>query len=304
MRLALVHPRLDHRGGAENVMCWMARGLLARGHDVIVATRRFSLELWNERDWVGIPLVVLHKRRLDRLKLRAERKRGLGHQLCRAIGPRDVIVAHNAPAPIWAVIAARRMNTRVVWYCEEPTARFFWPDSMPHLAAAAAAPDRPAWVRAMADGVVGRRAMDESGPNFAIDLALERETIPHIDLALGNSAFTAQNVTRAYGISAEPCLLGMPEPAPAEARRGEPYVAWVTSPIEHKNAYGFLEALHLAVHRFGARDLRVRAVGLRGTAFEGRIAELSLSGAVRCEGWLSDAELNALIAGCRLLAYP
>src|SRR5262249_50260365 len=81
-----------------------------------------------------------------------ERKRGLGHQLCRAIGPRDVIVAHNAPAPIWAVIAARRMNTRVVWYCEEPTARFFWPDSMPHLAAAAAAPDRPPWARRLAGG--------------------------------------------------------------------------------------------------------------------------------------------------------
>ena len=59
MRIALVHPRLDHRGGAENVVCWMARGLLKRGHDVIVATRYFSLELWNEKDWAGIPRVVL-----------------------------------------------------------------------------------------------------------------------------------------------------------------------------------------------------------------------------------------------------
>ncbi|TMA31404.1 MAG: glycosyltransferase family 4 protein [Deltaproteobacteria bacterium] len=304
MRIALVHPRLDHRGGAENVVCWMARGLLKRGHDVIVATRYFSLELWNEKDWAGIPRVVLGKGRLDRFKLRAARKRGVGDRLRRAIGPRDVIIAHNSPAPMWAVVAARGMRTRVVWFCEEPTARFFWQETMPHLAAAAADPDRPAWLRAMADRAADRSAKDESGPNFAIDRELERDSAPRIDLTLANSAFTAGNVARAYGIRARPCLLGMPEPAPAAVARGEPYVAWVTAPIEHKNAYGFLEALQIAVHEFGARDLRVRAVGLRGSAFEGRIAELALGGVVHCESRLSDADLNELIAGCRLLAYP
>ena len=48
----------------------------------------------------------------------------------------------------------------------------------------------------------------------------------------------------------------------------------------------------------------MRAVGLRGDPFARRIAELSLGDVVHGEGWLSDGDLNALIAGCRLLAYP
>jgi glycosyltransferase involved in cell wall biosynthesis len=138
----------------------------------------------------------------------------------------------------------------------------------------------------------------------AVDHKLDREAATGVDLTLGNSAFTASAAACVYGTHALPCVLGMPEPEPAPGPRGEPYVAWVTSAIEHKNAYGFLEALRIAVHELGARELQVRAVGLRGDAFTRRIEELSLRDVVRCEGWVSDADLNALIAGCRLLAYP
>ena len=44
--------------------------------------------------------------------------------------------------------------------------------------------------------------------------------------------------------------------------------------------------------------------GCAAIAFARRIAELSLGDVVHGEGWLSDGDLNALIAGCRLLAYP
>jgi glycosyltransferase involved in cell wall biosynthesis len=304
MRIALVHPRLDYRGGAENVVCWMARGLLARGHDVVVATERFSLERWDEKDWDGIPVVLLRPGRLDPFKHRAARKRSLGHRLRRAIGARDVIIAHNSPAQLWAVVAARRMRgTRVVWYCEEPRARFHWQETMPRFAAALADLDRHPWLRG-AQAFLAAAARVERNPRQAVDRRLDLAAASGLDLTLGNSAFTAQGASRVYGIDAIPCILGLPEPALADGPRGAPYVAWITSEVDHKNAFGFLEAIHIAVHELGAHDLRVRAVGLRGEAFTSRIGELLLDEVVQCNGWLTDAELNRLIASCRLLAYP
>ncbi len=302
MRIALVHPRLDHRGGAENVVCWMARGLLERGHDVVVATQRFSLERWDEQDWHGISRVVLRAGTFDRYKHRAARKRSPGHRLRRALGEREWIVAHNFPSQVWATVAARRMSgTRVVWYCEEPHTRLHRRETAPRFAAALEDPDRHPWLREVSQEFEKR---PERGARFAVDRKLELDAAACVDLVLGNSAFTAQSAARVYGVDALPCILGLPEPAPAAGPRGDPYVAWITSASPHKNAFGFLEALHLAVHELGARDLRVRAVGLRGEAFTRRIAELSLGDVVRGEGWMSDADLNALIAGCRLLAYP
>ncbi len=307
MRIALVHPRLDHRGGAENVVCWMARGLLERGHDVVVATQRFSLERWDGKDWDGISLLLLRTGSLDRYKHRAARKRSPGHRLRRAIGERDLIVAHNFPAQVWATVAARRMRgTRVVWYCEEPSTRLHWQETMPRFTAALAEVDRHPWLRDVAQQLERLRTRDARRARFAIDHKLDLDAAARVDLTLGNSTFTAQGASRVYGVDAVPCILGLPEPEPEPAHgvRGAPYVAWITSVIEHKNAYGFLEALRIAVHELGARDLRVRAVGLRGAAFARRIAALSLQEAVHCEGWQSDVDLNALIAGCRLLAYP
>jgi glycosyltransferase involved in cell wall biosynthesis len=305
MRIALAHPRLDHRGGAENVVCWMARGLIERGHDVVVATQRFSLERWDEKDWQGIPVVVLRAGALDRYKLRAARKRSVGHRLRAAIGARELIVAHNFPSQVWATVAARRMpGTRVVWYCEEPSTRLHGRETMPRFTAALEDLDRHSWLRDAKEQLAQGRARDARHTRLAVDLQLDRDAAARLDLALGNSAFTARGVSRVYGIAAAPCILGLPEPAPAPGPRGAPYVAWITSAIPHKNAYGFLEALRIAVHELGARDLRVRAVGLRGEAFERRIAALGLGDVVECGGWQSDADLNALIAGCRLLAYP
>jgi glycosyltransferase involved in cell wall biosynthesis len=305
MRIALAHPRFDHRGGAENVVCWMARGLLERGHDVVVATGRFSPECWDEKDWQGIPLVVLRAGVLDRYKHRAARKRSLGYRLRRAIGERDLIVANNFPSQMWAAVAARRMReTRVVWFCEEPITRIHGRVTMPRFTAALEDLDRYPWLRDGAERLAMRRAKDARSSRSAVDRKLDLEAAARIDVLLGNSAFTARGAARVYAREAVPCILGMPEPAPARRPHGEPYVAWVTSAIEHKNAAGFLEALRIAVHELGARDLRVRAVGLRGEAFARRISALALGDVVTCEGWQSEADLNELIAGCRLLAYP
>jgi len=311
VKIALVHPRLDVRGGAENVVSWLARGLRERGHDVVVATGRFSPERWAPGTWDGIPLHVAGSGRLDRLKSRSARKRGPGRRLRPLLADRELVVAHNPPAPLWATTALRRMRRgrpRILWFCQEPSARFHWRTSQPRLAAALERDPHPPWAAepfraflAQADAS-GRR-----GPRaFAVDRALDLEGASRADVLLGNSAFTAQVAERVYGRPVVPCLPGVPVPPPPDAGSvGEPYVAWVTSANLHKNAHGFLEAVRIAVCELGASDLCVRVVGLDRDRFGGLVRASGLADVVRLEpGWLPDAELERLVAGSRLLAFP
>jgi len=49
----MVHPRLDRRGGAENLIEGLSRALAARGHEVSVAALRYSASAWPEGAWAG-----------------------------------------------------------------------------------------------------------------------------------------------------------------------------------------------------------------------------------------------------------
>jgi glycosyltransferase involved in cell wall biosynthesis len=305
MRIALVHPRLDRRGGAENVVCWQARGLAERGYEVVVATTRFAPELWRRDDWTGIALEVLREGSFDGIRGRAARKRAIGHRLRRTLGRCDAIVAHNSPAPLWATVASERMpETRVVWFCEEPRAQYHWRQSSPNLVAAAqdsaAHPGlREAFAPLIEDD---RRRANRRG--HRIDKQLDLDSVARVNLILANSAFTAKNVERVYGCTAVPCLLGQPRPEPAVVRPTAPYVAWVTSNNPAKNAGLFLEAIQIAARERGLRDLRVEAVGLADEPWGRRLAELGVDGIVRRHGRLDESLLNELVAGGRLLAYP
>ncbi len=306
MKIGLVHPRLDHRGGAENVLSWMARSLIERGHEVVVATGHFSPERWRPEDWSDVPLVVLGSGSWDRLKTRPARERGVGRRLRRVFGGCELIVAHNSPAPLWATVAARSMRrrTRVVWYCEEPKARLHWRTTLPTIASALDEISRYPWAAEPFRSLAGRAARYESRRRYPVDRRLDAEAARNVDLILANSAFTARNAERVFGRPVVPCPLGAPIPPPAAKSPSEAYVAWITSPVVHKNVHGFLEAVRIAVKDGGAPDLRLRVVGLDRDHFGPLAARMAIAEALDFETWISDADLNDLIAGCRLLAYP
>ncbi len=305
MRIGLVHPRLDHRGGAENVVLWMARGLTQRGFDVVVATQRFSPERWDRTDWDGVSLVTLQPGLWEGIRTRAASDSRVSRQLRRALEGCDLIAAHNSPAALWATMAVRRMaEVRVVWYCEEPSARFYWRKTMPTMAAAVDRIEDYPWAAKSLAPLKRAAERDEANSRFIDDRQLDHESIGRVDQILANSAFTAKNAERVFGRTVAPCVLGVP--IPPEENRGTDgaYVAWITSPVAHKNAHGFLEAIRIAVHELGAKDLRLRIVGLDRDRFGCLAAEKGITHAVRFEDWMSDADLNSLIAACSFLAYP
>jgi glycosyltransferase involved in cell wall biosynthesis len=306
VKVLMVHPRFDLRGGAENVVAWLAQGLRRRGHAVMVATRYFDADLWGPDAWDGVPIHCLRKPRALWPGRRAKRTRRFGHSLASLAAGSDLVVAHNFPAAVWATSARRwERLPRVIWYCHEPLARLHWRAAFPTLSGVCDATDeRYPWARGAFREAVSR--MQAKPPHRSrIDRQLDFAAVEQLDGILANSTFTTQMVARTYERSAAPCPPGVPAPPAGSAKRPtHPYVALITTSRPPKNALGFLEAVRVAVHERGARDLRVRAVGIRTDSLRAVAAESGLEGIVSFEPWLADPELHELIAGCRLLVYP
>jgi len=294
----MVHPRLDRRGGAENLIESLCRGLVARGHEVGVAAGRFDAAAWPAGTWQDVRVATLERpgegllgRRL-RARVRARRLGALARGA-------DAVVAHNFPAALWVAGCGAR---RRVWYCHEPSERLHGRLVFPNLVRAGeAGPDAHPW----SEGAFARQLehMDARRPRATrLDRALDREAVRSLDAVLANSRFTAAAVERVYGVAAHACPPGVAPPAtPAPSAVGAPYVAWVTNPRVAKNALGFLEALRLAIR--DAPDLSVRALGL-DAALRASAEAPGLGKCIEALPPLDDARYAALFAGARLVAYP
>jgi glycosyltransferase involved in cell wall biosynthesis len=293
----MVHPRLDRRGGAENLIQSLCRGLCARGHAVSVAALRFDASLWPEGSWDDVRVAAL-ERSQDRLVGRRLRARVRARRVAKLVRGADAVIAHNFPAALWVAGCDAR---RCVWYCHEPSERLHGREVFPTLVRAgehaAAHPwSEGAFVRQLA-------SMDARRPRATrLDRRLDRAAVARLDVVLANSAFTAAAVERVYGVAARACPPGVADRATlAPPPGGTPYVAWVTNPRVAKNALGFLEAVRLA--RAEAPDLVVRALGL-DAALRERAETLGLGKTVEALDTQDDARYAALLAGARLVAYP
>jgi glycosyltransferase involved in cell wall biosynthesis len=304
VKVVMVHSRLDRPGGAENVVSWLSQGLVGRGHSVAVATSRFDPQLWGDDAWRGVPIHLV-ERGWRSLRTRAGRARGCARVVASVAADSDLVVAHNFPAAVWAAFSRRwAPRPRLIWYCHEPLARLHWETAFPSFAAAAEDSERYPWARGFFRDFADHIRSKPRRKNDT-DRRLDREAVEMLDGILANSAHTAERVAQTYGRSATPCPCGVPVPPATSARPPERrYLAWISSLSALKNAVGFLEAIRVAVYEHGARDLRVRAVGIREDSLRALAAELGVAEVVVFEPRLGDADLHQLIAGSQLVVYP
>ena len=308
MKIAIVHPSLRVKGGAENVVVWLADELARRGHDVTVFTAEYDEEFYGAVAGQRFAVVI---RDLGGYTMNPQSFLLAGWRLRRELAGFDWVNPHNFPAYIWTVIA-RLLNPHIgpiVWFCEEPV-RWFYPEVCnPHMLRLGRTPQsvlpRPrdrqwrsivgAWVRVLA---------------WKTSRIIDRWAVPRLDLILTNSAFIATQVRTIFGVRAWSCLLGVP-PARFEAKevrgpaaRGR-YILTVSRLFPEKNVDTVLEAVAI-LHRRGMLPFdRYIVVGegpLR-EELQHRAAQLGIDRVVEFRGFVSEEELATLYRQATLVIY-
>ncbi len=304
MKVAIVHPSLAVRGGAENVVMWLGYELHRRGHSVTVITTDYSEDLYGSREALPFRLLTLPLGgyAVDPIAfLRA------GWRLRHVLAEFDWINPHNFPAYIWTYVA-RVVNPRlppVVWFCQEPV-RWFYPDVCnPHVLElqrrnGMPADPRPRWRRRAAEWRNWRRELAR---------VMDRWAVPRLSMVLTNSAFIAAEVRQIFGVSAAACHLGIPEERFAHSVDGPPpdgpYLLTVSRLYPEKNIKTVLEA----VRRLRERDpLPFRRYVIAGDGplraeLESTARAWRLGDVVEFAGSVPDARLATLYRHAALVIY-
>ncbi|HEY5657737.1 MAG TPA: glycosyltransferase family 4 protein [Myxococcota bacterium] len=308
MRIAIVHPGMDCKGGSENVVAWLAEGLRRRGHAVTLVTDRFDPTLWPDEFVRHLEPVFLPELAL-RAPIRSKwlRRWAKIAFLARALRGFDWVVGQHFPTYTWSVSARRlvRGRWRVLWLCQEPLRRLYHPVTDRHVHAweSLTPPgiDNEHLCREMAMRV---RARPRRLRRDARDRRWDRAAVLACDRVVATSRFTARHVREIFGAEATVCHNGLPLPDARPFCSGE-YVALLTTLSRLKNAHNVVRAAHELVRRRGVRDLQLKIAGQgpeRGV-LEGMVSELGLAAHVGFLGPLRDAELPDFYHRARLVAY-
>jgi glycosyltransferase involved in cell wall biosynthesis len=309
MRIAIVHPSLAVRGGAEYVVVWLAEELSLRGHGVTIITTDFDERLYGPISEKNFTVVKLD---LGGYELHPFKYIQAGWRLSRLLAHFDLVNPHNSPAYVWCYIA-RLINHRVppiVWYCEAPE-RWFYPEICnPHVlqllqSRQRGLTGRPRWRR-----VASRIRAGVGNWNRKIARIADRFTVPRLDKVLTNSAFIAGQVHAIFGVHAVPCLLGLPvdrfpvDTTPGVSPEG-PYILTVSRLFPEKNIDNVLVAIGILRKRGGLAFRRYIVVGdgPERNALERRAKEMGIADAVQFTGDLPEHDLARFYRNAALVVY-
>ncbi len=316
MRIALVHPTLAVRGGAENIVVWLASGLSRRGHEATIFTCGYDPTLWPQEQVRGLQVELLHVPFASLNSTRLELF-WLGRALRKRLAGYDVVNCHNWPSNLWVARARRgsRRFPRVVWYCQEPNRRLYWQTTDRNLAAFAARPADARYNAHLRDDVAReRRSATRSARRRrkrARDIAWDKAAAAACDLALVNSRFSQANFLDVFGRPAAVCYLGIPLPAedcvaqaPTPVDR-QPYFCTVSALTRKKNVHNAIEALGILVNEQKRGDMRLKIVGdgSERAALERLAAGLHLTSRVEFLRFASDEALARVYREARLAVY-
>ena len=306
MRIAIIHQRMDVKGGAENVNIWLADGLRRRGHRVTLFAERFAPELWPAAMTEGLDMRPVGPAVARLVNSRGWRSFFYTRSLARSLADYDVVLAQHFPTYVWATAARERAGGawRVVWLCQEPFRMMYPTVTDRHLlewrehTPAGVANDHLA---ATADAL--RSRLERRRCKLARDRRWDLEGARRCDHILCNSDFTAANVREVFGLRANVCRPGAPMPSEQDHCPGD-YVAVLTSLSPKKNVQNVLRAVRELANQ-GASDIRLKvAGGGKGRPLLGALAaDLGLGAQVEFLGPLSDEELPEYYRRARVVVY-
>lgn len=307
MRIAIIHPTFYVKGGAENVVVWLADEMLRRGHDVTVFTSE------HDPDDPDVPAAVAD--RIVDIAAGGQFANWLDWKRAgRILAPRlcgfDVVNPHNFPANAWVYFAQQRSAAfpPVVWYCQEPS-RSLYPPGPPAEAVSrgkrpvaqslAAKLRRDRWrLAGKALRKVRHRLLAALVPGGLLEKhrALDQAAAAGCDLILGNSDYMTARIRGLYGGRGETCRLGVPAAPTPEPRREIKRDAFLVvsrlEPLKHVDE--IVRAYHLLAQREPgmAEPLVIVGAGSQEPFLRSLARELELGPRVVFAGRVGDAELT------------
>lgn len=310
MKMAILHPSLNHKRGAENLVVWMSGGLAARGHEVTLFTEEFVRELWSERETENFAIHLLSRggvSKLTRSKRIAVYKQARG--LSKLLEPFDVIIPSVPPSHIWVTQAKKlnpRIRARILWYFEGPLRRFYWNVTERHLLNHRLYYSDPKFNLHLCRDIEHHEMRDEKRKRQR-EHAWDREADTRIDHILAYSSFSAENFAKVFKTPVSVCHPGIPvaDVEKVEARRAGDYLLAVSPLWAKKNVHNIIEALSLLSSSPDRRSIKLKIVGngpclsdLKALAENRR-----LDSQVEFRGYLCDKELADTYRGARMSAY-
>ena len=309
MRVAIVHPSLGVKGGAENVVVWLAEELAHRGHAVTVFTSAYDEGYYGPRAGYQFRIVTLD---LGGYNVDPTKFIAAGWRLRNSLTGFDWVNPHNFPAYHW-VYWARRFNPRigpVVWFCEEPVRHFYPEVCNPHLLKLnIRKPPPPPRSRRLPLAVRLRGRLDRE--KLTVARAMDLRVVPRLDRILANSEFIASQVRTIFRVPAQACLLGVPlvrntsRTGHSSTPIAEPYLLTVSRLHPEKNVDTVLEAITFLRTRGTLPFARyvVAGEGPLKDALAQRARDLGIADIVEFLGFVSDDDLARLYQHAALVIY-
>jgi len=312
MHFAFINSDMTIRGGAENYMLWLARGLISRGHQVTVITPALNGGLAEELTRAGAFRYQLPVPR----RMRPGRDLpALGRRLASLLSTVDIALSHDI-ASTWWLGAACEFNPTLpaAWFCHDTPRRLYPELADPHWLAAGISP-LPPWTRAW------DRMMNT-------DLRkLDQKMVKILPLVIANSRYQAGKLAAIYGsIPVVALPLGVPDLAATldgagSSDRNEPnesvskrealpapgYVLSVGRLAASKNLATLVRALHILTHRRAPAAsppprLVILGQGEESEALQKLVGRLGLQDQVTFTGRVSGSTLAEYYARSALVA--
>ena len=314
MRIAIVHPSLGQRRGADRIGMWLAEGLARRGHTILLITAEYNDELYGVRDQLPFQLVEVGGPGYGNSGLVELRQ--LGHKLGNLLQACDLVVANNYPTYQWVYFAreGKRSFPLVVWMCHEPPRvlydKEFNEHSMGVLPSEAVRESPGRWLREK--GLI-KTLIYRPGlllPDFIVDAIqrfVDQRAVRTIDRIVCISAFSAERTKRIYGRQdVVICHDGIPIPEPHDDEFSYGSYLLTASPLmQIKNIETIIRAVNLLVQNgmFAGYKYIIAGDGADRSRLINLVAGLNLQEIVELTGFVSEDELRRLYNQARAVAY-
>ncbi|MFH1650301.1 MAG: glycosyltransferase family 4 protein [Candidatus Woesearchaeota archaeon] len=226
-RIAVIHPFYKERGGAERKSLLMAQGAKKKGYHIKIFTFAWDTTSCFKEFMNGLDHKVFPYGTNFLTKIISLIK------MANAMEGFDVIHAHNYPANIVAAMAKRKFGTPVVYYCNEPFLH-----------------------------IEGTRSR-VNPLLLKILQVIERNITKNIDIVVGNSKNTAQNIEHAFHRPAEYKYSGIYTDVlkPVKKANKTPIILTVNRITREKHLDGLMQVMNLVWKKFPKAELWIAGSG-------------------------------------------